>query len=375
MKLFEYQAKGVFAEQGITVPRGIVADSPEAARQAARDVGVPCMVKAQLLRGGRGKLGLVKRAATADEAARLAADIMASPYGVRKVLVEACAHIAQEVYLSISMEPVSAKAMVMLCPSGGVEIEELARTAPEKILKGYIALEEGVSGRMLDELLGTAGFSAPVEIQMRTLIERLYRTFRQYDAELAEINPVFVTPEETVVAGDGKLIIDDNSMFRQPGFEKTREHYASDMEFEAAKQGIPYIQFDGDISLMCAGAGLTTAVYDLINYEGGKVANYLEFGGPHYTKAETAMRICLENRSSVILIVTFGTIARADVIAEGVIKACEKLRPDRPLVTCIRGTNEEEAHAALKAAGLECLTDTEEAVRRAVAYAKEAKSQ
>lgn len=374
MKLFEYQAKEVFAEQGITVPRGIVADSPEAARQAARDVGVPCMVKAQLLRGGRGKLGLVKRAATADEAARLAADIMASPYGVRKVLVEACAHIAQEVYLSISMEPVSAKAMVMLCPSGGVEIEELARTAPEKILKGYIALEEGVSGRMLDELLGTAGFSAPVEVQMRTLIERLYRTFRQYDAELAEINPVFVTPEETVVAGDGKLIIDDNSMFRQPGFEKTREHYASDMEFEAAKQGIPYIQFDGDISLMCAGAGLTTAVYDLINYEGGKVANYLEFGGPHYTKAETAMRICLENRSSVILIVTFGTIARADVIAEGVIKACEKLRPDRPLVTCIRGTNEEEAHAALKAAGLECLTDTEEAVRRAVAYAKEAKS-
>ena len=374
MKLFEYQAKEVFAEQGITVPRGIVADSPEAARQAARDVGVPCMVKAQLLRGGRGKLGLVRRAATADEAARLAADIMASPYGVRKVLVEACSHIAQEVYLSISMEPVSAKAMVMLCPSGGVEIEELARTAPEKILKGYIALEEGVSGRMLDELLGTAGFSAPVEVQMRTLIERLYRTFRQYDAELAEINPVFVTPEETVVAGDGKLIIDDNSMFRQPGFEKTREHYASDMEFEAAKQGIPYIQFDGDISLMCAGAGLTTAVYDLINYEGGKVANYLEFGGPHYTKAETAMRICLENRSSVILIVTFGTIARADVIAEGVIKACEKLRPDRPLVTCIRGTNEEEAHAALKAAGLECLTDTEEAVRRAVAYAKEAKS-
>ncbi len=374
MKLFEYQAKEVFAEQGITVPRGVVADSPEAARQAARDVGVPCMVKAQLLRGGRGKLGLVKRAATADEAARLTADIMASSYGVRKVLVEACAHIAQEVYLSISMEPVSAKAMVMLCPSGGVEIEELARTAPEKILKGYIALEEGVSGRMLDKLLGAAGFSAPVEAQMRTLIERLYQTFRQYDAELAEINPVFVTPEETVVAGDGKLIIDDNSMFRQPRFEKTREHYASDMEFEAAKQGIPYIQFDGDISLMCAGAGLTTAVYDLINYEGGKVANYLEFGGPHYTKAETAMRICLENRSSVILIVTFGTIARADVIAEGVIKACEKLRPDRPLVTCIRGTNEEEAHAALKAAGLECLTDTEEAVRRAVAYAKEAKS-
>lgn len=374
MKLFEYQAKEIFAEQGIAVPRGIVADSPGAARQAAEEIGAPCMVKSQLLRGGRGKLGLVKRAASPEEAERLTAEFMASQYGVRKVLVEACASIAQEVYLSISIEPVSAKAMVMLCASGGVEIEELARTAPERILKGYIPLEEEPAEEALDELLDLAGFAGQIKTQFSELIGKLYRVFCQYDAELAEINPVFITREQTVVAGDGKLIIDDNSMFRQPRFEKTREYYASEMEFEAAKQGIPYIQFDGDISLMCAGAGLTTTVYDLINFEGGKVANYLEFGGPHYTKAETAMRICLENSSSVILIVTFGTIARADVIAEGIIKACEKLRPDRPLVTCIRGTNEETAHAALKEAGIECVTDTEEAVRRAVAYAKEAKN-
>lgn len=374
MKLFEYQAKEIFAEQGIAVPCGIVADSPGAARQAAERIGVPCMVKSQLLRGGRGKLGLVKRAATAEDAERLTAEFMASQYGVRKVLVEACADIAQEVYLSISIEPVSAKAMIMLCASGGVEIEELARTAPEKILKGYISLDEGVTNEALEELLNKAGLAGQVKARLGELIERLYQVFRRYDAELAEINPVFITGDQAVVAGDGKLIIDDNSIFRQPRFEKTREYYASDMEFEAAKQGIPYIQFDGDISLMCAGAGLTTTVYDLINFEGGKVANYLEFGGPHYTKAETAMRICLENSSSVILIVTFGTIARADVIADGIIKACEKLHPDRPLVTCIRGTNEEAAYAALKAAGIECITDTEEAVRKAVAYAKEAKN-
>lgn len=375
MKLFEYQAKEIFAQQGIAIPCGVVADSPEAARRAAEEIGVPCMIKSQLLRGGRGKLGLVRRAAAADDAERLTAEFLASQYGVRKVLVEACANIAQEVYLSISIEPVRAKAMVMLCASGGVEIEELARTAPEKILKGYVSLEEGITEETLDELLDAAAFSKSVKGQFRELIVRLYQVFRRYDAELAEINPVFITQEQTVVAGDGKLIIDDNSMFRQPRFEKTREYYASDMEFEAAKQGIPYIQFDGDISLMCAGAGLTTTVYDLINFEGGKVANYLEFGGPHYTKAETAMRICLENSSCVILIVTFGTIARADVIAQGIISACEKLRPDRPLVTCIRGTNEEAAHAALKAAGIECITDTEEAVRKAVAYAKEAKNQ
>lgn len=374
MKLFEYQAKMVFAEAGITVPHGIVAASATETAEAAKQVGTPCMVKSQLLRGGRGKLGLVKRATSPEEAAALYDRFAATEYGVKKVLVEACASIAREVYVSISIEPVSAKAMVMLCASGGVEIEELARTNPEKILKGYIDLEEGVTQTMLDDMLGQTDLSEKAKSGMGDLIRKLYACFCQYDAELAEINPVFVTPEDEIVAGDGKLIIDDNSLFRQKRFEKTREYYASDMEYEAAQQGIPYIQFDGDISLMCAGAGLTTTVYDLINYEGGKVANYLEFGGPNYTKAEAAMRICLENRSSVILIVTFGTIARADVIAEGVVNACAKLHPDRPLVTCIRGTNEEAAQATLRAAGIECLTDTEEAVRRAVAYAKEAKA-
>ena len=173
MKLFEYQAKEIFAQQGIAIPCGAVADSPEAARRAAEEIGVPCMVKSQLLRGGRGKLGLVRRAAAADDAERLTAEFLASQYGVRKVLVEACANIAQEVYLSISIEPVRAKAMVMLCASGGVEIEELARTAPEKILKGYVSLEEGITEETLDELLDAAAFSESVKGQFRELIVRL----------------------------------------------------------------------------------------------------------------------------------------------------------------------------------------------------------
>lgn len=375
MKLFEYQAKEAFSACGITVPKGIVTASAEEARTAAETLGCPCMVKSQLLRGGRGKLGLVKRASTPSEAAELFSRFADSEYGVERVLVESCVSISREIYVSLSIEPVSAKALVMLCASGGVEIEEIARTEPEKILKGYIDLDEGPTEQMLRELLNKTDLSAQEKVGMADLIAKLYACFRQYDAELAEINPVFVTKDGSIVAGDGKLIIDDNSMFRQPKFEKTRAYYASDMEYEAALQGIPYIQFDGDISLMCAGAGLTTTVYDLINYEGGKVANYLEFGGPNYNKAETAMRICLENKSYVILIVTFGTIARADVIAEGVVQACEKLRPDRPLVTCIRGTNEESAHETLRAAGIECHEDTEEAVRCAVRYAREARKQ
>jgi succinyl-CoA synthetase beta subunit len=169
-------------------------------------------------------------------------------------------------------------------------------------------------------------------------------------------------------------MIDDNSLFRQPAFELSREYFDSDAEFEAAEEGIPYLQFDGDISLMCAGAGLTTTVYDLVHYEGGTISNYLEFGGPNYRKAKRAMELCLKNESKVILIVTFGTIARADVMAEGVVAAIRELNPDRPIVTCIRGTNEEAATETLKSAGLEPLFDTEEAVRRAVAIASGAYS-
>mgnify|MGYP000887631302 CR=1 FL=1 len=192
-------------------------------------------------------------------------------------------------------------------------------------------------------------------------------TMREFDTPRGDI----ITADGTVIAGDGKLSIDDNSMYRQKKYEITRDYFDSDMEFEASLEGIPYIQFDGDISLMCAGAGLTTTVYDLINYAEGTIANYLEFGGPNYRKAEEAMRLCLKNDSKVILIVTFGTIARADVMADGIVAAIKKLQPDRPIVTCIRGTNEIEATKTLKAAGLECLYETEDAVARAVEISRE----
>ena len=205
--------------------------------------------------------------------------------------------------------------------------------------------------------------------QLIKLFLQLYDVFTKYDAELVEINPLFITNSNQLIAGDGKVMIDDNSMFRQTRFEQIQSDYKTEAEFDANQEGIPFIQFDGDIGLMCAGAGLTTTVYDLIHYEGGTVANYLEFGGPNYKKAVKAMEICLKVPSKVILIVTFGTIARADVMAEGIVDAINRLKPDRPIVTCIRGTNEIEAVKILKEAGLEPIFDTEEAVRKAVALA------
>jgi len=202
------------------------------------------------------------------------------------------------------------------------------------------------------------------------VLDALWTLFRRRDAELVEINPLFLTGDGLIVAGDGKLVLDDNAAWRQDSFEAGREYYDSDAAFEAAREGIPYLQFDGDISLMCAGAGLTTTVYDLVIDEGGTVANYLEFGGPNYRRADKAMELCLKNDSKVILMVTFGTIARADVMAEGIVNAMKELKPDRPIVTCIRGTNEEGAVEILKKAGLTPLFDTEDAVRRAVALAR-----
>lgn len=368
MKIFEYQAKKIFRELGIKTPDGIVCTNVEEVTSAAAQIGMPCMIKAQVLSGGRGKAGLVRLAKSVEQAGKLAKSMFSSGNNVHKILVENCVAKVAEIYLSVSIDPVSANFLIMACSEGGVEIEEVGEAAPEKIIREYVDIARGLQNFQLSDMMFALGIDKEVTRKFSSLVRSLYNCFHQYDAELAEINPVFITEDGDVVAGDGKLILDDNSLFRHPEFPKTREYFDTDMEYASALEGIPYLQFDGDISLMCAGAGLTTTVYDLINYEGGTVANYLEFGGPNYMKAEKAMEICLQNKSKVILIVTFGTIARADVIAEGVVNACARLKPDRPLITCIRGTNEEGANDMLKKAGITCVTDTEEAVRCAVSY-------
>ena len=278
--------------------------------------------------------------------------------------------IARELYLSITVDPEAATALVLACAEGGVDIEELARTAPEKMVREKVDIDVGLLPFQARNIACSLGLGQALSTSFAALLSGLWKTFRDRDAELVEINPLFVTKSGKLVAGDGKLVIDDNSAFRQGGAEPSREYFDSDVAYEAALEGIPYLQFDGDISLMCAGAGLTTVVYDLVNYEGGSVANYLEFGGPNYRKAVRAMELCLVNDPKVILIVTFGTIARADIMADGIAEAIAKLKPRCPIVACIRGTGEEKAMETLKTAGLEPLFDTEEAVRKAVALAK-----
>ena len=369
MKLFEYQAKEVFAGAGIPVPKSVLITAASEIHAAVVTLGLPCVLKCQVLSGGRGKAGLVKLVHTQAEAEALATRYFAEVPSLHAVLVEEAVAIQRELYLALTMDAVSGRAMLMGCAEGGVEIEYVAAHTPEKIVREYIDLDRGLQAFQISDFTYRLGLREDALKQVGKICGALYKAFRSMDAELIEINPLFLTKDGNAVAGDGKLSIDDNSMHRHAAYEKGRSYYGSDMEFEAAKEGIPYLEFDGDISLMCAGAGLANTVYDLVNYEGGTIANYLEFGGPNYMKAGTAMRLCLANKPKVILIVTFGTIARADVMAEGITKAVLELKPSCPIVACLRGTGEERVDEIFAPIGLKRLSDTEEAVKKAVAIA------
>ena len=370
MKLYEYQAKEVFKESGIPIPKSVLIHHEHELDQAIEQIGLPLVIKSQVLTGGRGKAGLISFVRTKEDAIFHVHRLFNHEIKIKSLLIEQAVHIKSEIYVSITVDPYMATGLLLASKEGGIDIEILAATQPEKIVREPIDLRYGLMPYQAQAVAYELGLSPEQTKEATKLLLKLYDVFRKYDCELVEINPLFITEEGTLVAGDGKLMIDDNSLFRQTRFEQTLSDYKTEAEYDAVQEGIPFIQFDGNIGLMCAGAGLTTTVYDLINYEGGTVANYLEFGGPNYKKAVKAMEICLKVPSKVILIVTFGTIARADVMAEGIVDAIKRLKPDRPIVTCIRGTNEAEAVRILKEAGLEPLFDTEEAVRKAVALSK-----
>lgn len=369
MRLFEYQAKELFAAAGIPVLKSAIIENMTELGEAIQAVGLPCVLKAQVLSGGRGKAGLVRLAKTVDEAEEITKALFHHTVQVPSILVEQAADIDREIYLAVTMDPTSGNALIMGCAEGGVEIETLAKEAPERIEREWVGIARGLQPYQINDFVFRLGMRGDTFKKVCKVVGALYSVFDRYDAELAEINPLFLTRDGAVVAGDGKLSIDDNSMFRHADYDRGRAYYHSDMEYEAAKEGIPYIEFNGDISLMCAGAGLANTVYDLIQYEGGRVANYLEFGGPNYMKAGTAMRLCLANKPKVILIVTFGTIARADVMAEGIVKAIRELAPNCPIVACLRGTGEERVEEIFAPVGLKQFFDTEEAVRSAIEIA------
>lgn len=372
MKLFEYQAKELFKNAGIPVPKGYVISSSDELAGVLEAGSLPCVVKAQVLSGGRGKAGLIRFPRKAEEVGREVDVLFNMSPRIPKILLEETLDIKQEIYLSITIDPELASPLIMACPEGGMDIEEISRRFPEKIIREPVDVWRGLGGYQARDVMYKLGLGKETARSGARILSNIYRLFREYDAELVEVNPLVITKDNEIVAADAKFHIDDNALFRQKLFVRSRDHFDHDIEYHAYKKGLNYIHLDGNIGVMSAGAGLTMTVLDLIVQFGGSAANFLEFGGALYERAREAMKITLSNPSvKVILITTFGLIARADVIAEGISKALKEFEPKIPIVAAVRGTGEEKAMRILRKAGLKPYNDLEEAVKEAVRIARE----
>jgi succinyl-CoA synthetase beta subunit len=365
MKIHEYQAKAVLAEFGVPTPRGRVAVTPTEARAIAQELGGTVVVKAQIHAGGRGKGGGVKLAKSADEAEQAASHILGmmlkthqtGPEGqrVRCVLVEEGMAIRQELYLGIVIDRTRGLPVIMASAAGGMEIEEVARTRPEALVKVHVDPATGVRGFHARKLAYGLGVSGDQVKTAADFIGRLYRAFEHKDCSLVEINPLVVTTDGRFLALDAKMNFDDNALFRHPEIQALRDlEEESPLEVEASKYSLNYIKLDGTVGCMVNGAGLAMATMDIIKLAGGEPANFLDVGGgASAEQIEHAFRILISDpHVKAVLINIFGGILRCDRLAEGVIKAVKILDVRLPIVIRMEGTNVELGQQMLRESGL-----------------------
>jgi len=370
MKIHEYQAKELFKKYNIPIPEGGVAFKPEEAHGVAKNLGrFPVVVKAQIHAGGRGKGGGVKLAGSMDEVGSIAGDIVGmnlvthqtGPEGrkVRKVLVEQGLNISKELYLSIIPDRATAKVVVMASEAGGMDIEAVAATTPEKIIKVYIDPLVGIQPYHCRQV--AFGLKLP-PITMKpfvSMLVNLYRLFIDYDCSLVEINPLVITAEEMVIALDAKVDFDDNALYRHKDILDYRDIDEEDpLEVEASRFNLNYIKLDGNVGNMVNGAGLAMATMDIIKLAGAEPANFLDVGGGASAEmVENGFRIMLGDKNvKGILINIFGGILRCDVLAKGVVSAAEKIGISVPVVVRMEGTNVEEGRKILAESGLSLIT-------------------
>jgi succinyl-CoA synthetase beta subunit len=385
MKVHEYQAKQILKKYGVAVPRGIVVDNPQAARDAAKELGGRVVVKAQIHAGGRGKGGGVKLARDADEAAELAKQIIGmtlvthqtGPEGrlVHKVLIEEALNIDRELYLGITLDRRIGKPVVMASKQGGMEIEVVAAKDPKAIHREPIDAVLGMQPFQARNIAYALGLSGTAFKQCVDFVQKLMRAYIETDASLAEINPLLVTKEEQVLALDCKMNFDDNALFRHGDISEMRDLYEEDaLEIEASKFGLNYIKLDGTVGCMVNGAGLAMATMDIIKLAGGEPANFLDVGGGATAEqVKNAFRIILSDKNvKAILINIFGGIMRCDRIAEGVVQASKEIGLPVPLVVRLEGTNVELGKEILAKSGLNLITadGMEDAAAKVVAAAK-----
>jgi succinyl-CoA synthetase beta subunit len=372
VNIHEYQAKELLRAEGVPIPPGEVATTPEQAEAIAKKMGGMVVVKAQVHAGGRGKAGGVKLAKTPADAREVASRILGMEIKgltVQKVLVTAAADIASEAYVGIILDRATRKPVLMVSPAGGIDIEEVAATTPEKILKLPIDTRYGLLPYQASEL-GFFLFDDVKKVRAASkIMMSLYQAFMKNGASLAEINPLVVTPAGEVVALDAKMVIDDNELDRHPELEALRDETAeAPSEVDARNSHLTFIKLDGNVGCVVNGAGLAMATMDLVKYYGGEPANFLDIGGSsNPEKVVNALRIITRDPNvKAILFNIFGGITRTDDVANGIVTATKANPLKIPIVIRLTGTNEEIAMKILQENGFSASSDMDEAVKKAV---------
>jgi succinyl-CoA synthetase beta subunit len=385
MNLHEYQSKRLFAEYGIPVPRGIPADSPNAAVKAAQELGGDLwVVKAQVHAGGRGKAGGVKLARTLDEVREYTDTMLGSilvthqtgPEGlpVNTVYIEQGSDIDRELYLSMLVDREVSRVSFIASAAGGMDIEKVAAETPEKIFSVAIAPDAGLQDYQARQLAFGLELDKQQMRQFGDLIKKMYKLYLESDASLSEVNPLITTKAGDIVALDGKINIDGSALFRQPKIAELRDKSQEDeAERKAAEHDLNYVSLDGNIACMVNGAGLAMATMDLIKLHGGEPANFLDVGGGATAeRVAAAFKLILTNDSvEAILVNIFGGIVRCDLIAEGIISAVKEVGVKVPVVVRLEGTNVETGRELLANSGLDIIAaeDLTDAAKKVVAAA------
>jgi succinyl-CoA synthetase beta subunit len=375
VNIHEYQAKELLRAEGVPIPAGQIATTPQEAESIARKIGGPVVVKAQVHAGGRGKAGGVKLAQTPQEAAAVAGKILGMKIKgltVYKVLVTAAADIASEAYVGIIVDRAAKKPVFMVSPAGGIDIEEVAAKTPDKIRKMPVDTRYGLTPYQASELGFFLYDDAKKVRAAAKIMHQLYAAFMKAGCSLAEINPLVVTPGGEVIALDAKMSIDDNEIDRHPELAELRDVTAEDSsEVQARAAGLTFIKLEGNVGCCVNGAGLAMATMDLVKYYGGEPANFLDIGGSsNPEKVVAALRIITSDRNvRAILFNIFGGITRTDDVANGIVTATKQNPLQVPIVIRLTGTNEAIALEILKENGFSAMTDMDEAVQKAVQLA------
>jgi succinyl-CoA synthetase beta subunit len=367
LDLLEYQGKQLFARHGVPVPDGRVADTVEAAVEAADEIGYPCVIKAQVQIGGRGKAGGIKVAENREEAEENANAILGmeirgprgeGPFTVHQVWIERASEIDAEYYASIILDRSAKKVLAMLSTMGGMNVEEIAEKDPDALVRRHIEPHEGFGEAQASILVADAGVEEDARGKTAEMMVKLQQAFDESDATLIEVNPVVVTKDRDVIALDAKVTIDNSALFRHEDLADLEEGFIEDPQERMAKEkGLTYVKLDGDVGILGNGAGLCMSTLDVVAQAGGAPANFLDAGGGSKADAivDALEVITSDPKVNAVLFNIFGGITRCDEVAKGIIEASRQIDLDVPLVVRLDGTNSEQGLALLEQAAIEGL--------------------